>query len=138
MVENIEELVDKTLIDKKELGDNKRRVKSPYTENLEKVKDNLHFYNKIQEKPVVSKDFDKTIWGETVNFNHYIEGQAWPSSFYNIDKLIRLNTSAAFEWMKRWLSKKRHVPLDMLWFLLIIIIIVVGIIAVWIILPKFM
>lgn len=128
--------IDNLLASKNE---DKQPVKSSVTNELERVKDNIKFYNKIQNEPVLTDKYDKSPFGhKQITCNHYIKGQAWPESIFNIDKLIRLNLTAKFEWIKRYLSKKRNVPLNVLWVVIIFMIIGIGILCVWIFLPRFM
>lgn len=120
---------------------NTDKPKKPETllKDLEKVKDNLKFYNTIQEAPVLTDKYDKKIFNyKVLNFNHYIKQQAWPESIFNIDKLIRLNVSAKYEWLKRYMQKKRTIGLDVFWVFLIFIIIGGAILAAWILLPNFL
>ena len=144
--DKIAAIVDSKELDSKKVGaaakdatDDDYKTSTSITKELERVRDNVKFYNKIQEKPVLTKKYDKSIFTSTVlNLNHYIRGQAWPESIFNIDKLLRLNTSASYEWQKRFLRKKRGASYDFMPFLIIIIIVFVAILAVWILLPRFM
>jgi len=129
----------KRLLDEKnkeeEEGEPGRTV---FDQDVERVRDNFNFANKVENEPVVTKEFDKNIFGvKVLNFNHYILQQAWPSSFYFIDKLIRLNTKASMEWQKRYLSKKRTVPMKMIWLLIVFVVIIFIIVLIWLLLPRF-
>jgi len=106
--------------------------------DLEKIKDNIKFANEVQDNPVVTDKYDKRVFNcDVININPYIEQQAWPSSLYFIDKLIRLNTKASLEWMKRYLSKKRHVPMNMIWLLILLFAVgIVIVIVLFLILPM--
>jgi hypothetical protein len=110
------------LIDEKIDVDSSRDSKALFTSSdLEPVRDNIKFVDEVINKPVVSDRFDKKVFDyETVNINPYILQQAWPSSLYFIDKLIRLNTSASLEWKKRYLSKKRKVSMNMVWLIILL------------------
>ena len=133
----LKEKVDKTLKEKEETP-GKKPVKPVYAKDLERVQDNIKFAAEIQQQPVTSDKHDKKIFNhKTVNFNHYIKGQAWPESIFNIDKLLRLNTAASFEWQKRYLKKKRTMPLDIFWVILIFIIVGAALLAAYILLPNF-
>lgn len=117
----------------------KEATPSPYTKQLEKVKDNLNFVNTLQNKPVLTDKHDKKIFNfKVLNFTHYINQQAWPSSLYFIDKIVRVNVKASFEWQKRYLAKKRGIPFEFLPFLIIVIVIAIALLAVWFLLPRFM
>ena len=90
---------------------------------MERVKDNLEFIEKVENEPVVTEHFDEEIFGEIINFNPYIQQQAWPSDIYSIDALIKLNTSAEYEWQKRYLQKKRRVSMKFVWVLILLFVI---------------
>jgi hypothetical protein len=90
---------------------------------MERVKDNLEFIDKVESKPVITDVFNEEIFGEIINFNPYIQQQAWPSDIYFIDALIKLNTSAEYDWQKRYLQKKRRVSMKFIWILILLMII---------------
>lgn len=97
------------------------KKKTGITTNLEEIRENIKFVDKVVNNPVITDKFDgRKFNGDVININPYIEQQALPSSIYFVDKLIRLNTKASLEWMKRYLSKKRHVPMRMIWILLLL------------------
>jgi len=101
--------------------------KTGISSNLEQIRENIKFVDKVQNNPVVTESFNEKVFNfETVNINPYIEQQALPNSIYDMDKLIRLNTKASMEWQKRYLSKKRHVPMSMIW--IIILMVIVGVV----------
>jgi hypothetical protein len=61
----------------------------------------------------------------------------WPRSIYVTDKLLRLVASSKLEALKRYLSKKRTMPLNMLWIILIIIGVILAIVVIVMLLPRF-
>ena len=111
--------------------------KTGISSNLEQIRENIKFVDKVQNNPVATNFFDEKVFNaETININPYIEQQALPSSIYFIDKLIRLNTTASLEWQKRYLSKKRKVPMNMIWLLLLLFGVIGVIMVIIIILPQ--
>lgn len=121
------------LISKKELAEGKRYKSA----ESQRVFDNIAFGDTVEKNPVVNKDFDKKVLGyETVNFNHYINQRIWPRSIYTTDKLVRLAMSAKLEFLKRYLAKKRHVPIGMIWLLIVIFAVVIGIVVIFFLLPS--
>ena len=125
------------------MSDTSKRVdellmkKTGISSNLEQIRENIVFVDKVQNNPVNTESFNDMVFGvEIMNINPYIEQQALPSSIYFIDKLIRLNTKASLEWMKRYLAKKRHVPIQLIWILIIVFGVIVAIVVVLLLLPK--
>ena len=125
------------------MSDTSKRVdellmkKTGISSNLEQIRENIVFVDKVQNNPVNTESFNDMVFGvEIMNINPYIEQQALPSSIYFIDKLIRLNTKASLEWMKRYLAKKRHVPIQLIWILIIVFGVIVAIVVVMLLLPK--
>jgi len=121
------------LLKKKELAEGKR-FKSA---EAQRIYDNIDFGDKVEHDPVLNNKFDKKVLGyETVNFNHYINQRIWPRSIYTTDKLVRLAMSAKLEFLKRYLAKKRHVPIGMIWLLIIIFAVIIGIMVIFFLLPS--
>lgn len=86
----------------------------------QRVFDNVKFADEVESNPVLSKDYDRKVFGyEMISFNHYLNQRIWPRSIYTTDKLVRLAMSAKLEFLKRYLSKKRHVPMSMIWLLIL-------------------
>jgi len=103
----------------------------------QRVFDNIKFGDKVEKKPITSTKFDKEVLGyESINLNHYINQRIWPRSIYTTDKLVRLAMSAKLEFLKRYLSKKRHVPISMIWLLIIMFGVVIVVIIVIFLLPQ--
>jgi len=121
------------LLGKKELVEGKR-FKSAESQ---RVYENIAFGDKVEHEPVINNKFDKKVLGfETVNLNHYINQRIWPRSIYTTDKLVRLAMSAKLEFLKRYLSKKRHVPMNMIFLLIILFGAVVVVLIILFLLPQ--
>lgn len=115
-----------------------KKEKTTYARDFEQVKDNYKFAHKVENEPVSSQGYDEEIFNyKVLNFNDYISQQAWPSSLYFIDKIVRLNMRASMEWMKKNLSKKRTVPMSMIWLLLLFGVVgIVVLVVIMMILPM--
>jgi hypothetical protein len=154
--DEIAKLMDETDL-QKQPKDKEDEPKNVMISGLSEIKENIKFVDKTQNEPIKSDKHDlkkekkgffkekKNEKGEVIkekvyvtilNFNHYIQQQAWPSSIYFIDKLLRLNTSASLEWQKRYLKKKRPVNKEFLWLIIIIVIVILAVVILWMFLSK--
>lgn len=122
------------LIKMKDSKDKNRRFHSA---EAQRVFNNLEFADTVENDPITSKDFDRKVLGfETVNINPYINQRIWPHSIYVTDKLIRLAMSAKLEFLKRYLDKKRKVPMSMIWLLVLLFGVVVVVLVIIFLLPQ--
>jgi hypothetical protein len=152
--DEIAKLVDSTDAQKQKPKDESDKQKNVMISGLREIKENIAFVDKTQNEPIKTTKYDlkkektvtkkdkdgkvttKKIFVTILNFNHYIQQQAWPSSIYFIDKLLRLNTSASMEWQKRYLKKKRPMNKDFLWLVVVIVIVIIAIALLWMFLSK--
>lgn len=124
--------IDKLIREKEQVEG--KRLKSVESQ---RIYDNIKFADKVEHDPIVSKEFDKKVFNfETVSLNHYINQRIWPRSIYTTDKLVRLAMSAKLEFLKRYLSKKRHVSMNMIWILLAMFGIAIVVLIVIFLLPR--
>ena len=124
--------IDKLIREKEQVEG--KRFKSVESQ---RIYDNIKFADTVERDPIVSKKFDKKVFNfETVNLNHYINQRIWPRSIYTTDKLVRLAMSAKLEFLKRYLSKKRHVSMNMIWLLIAMFGVAVVILIVLFLLPR--
>lgn len=134
----IDELIEKT--DKEKQKESQPPTTNVMIKGMKEIKENVQFVNKTQDEPIITKKYDrkqlkkvekKKFYVTLINFNHYIQQQAWPSSIYFIDKLLRLNTSASLDWQKRYLAKKRPINKEYIYLMIIIVIIIIAILVLW-------
>ena len=71
-----------------------------------------------------------------VNINAILKDNLWDRSIFTTDKLCRMFLSYTLEQMKKYERKKRAVPLNMLWIILIMFGVVIAIVLVMILLPM--
>jgi hypothetical protein len=107
------------------------------SEQLQKTYDNLVFRKRVRDNPVMTKHGYRVFGAETVDLNSFLALRLWPRSIYVTDKLLRLVAGSKLEVLKRYIAKKRSVPLNMIWILFIIIGVIVAIVVILILLPKF-
>ena len=106
------------------------------SEELQKTYDNLLFRKKFRDNPLIEKHEYRVFGVETVGLNEFLSLRMWPRSIYVTDKLLRLVAGSKLEVLKRYLVKKRAVPMNMLWILLIIFGVVIAIVVILVLLPK--
>lgn len=126
------------MVDTEDRVDKLLREKTGISTSLEQIRENIKFVDRVQNDPVTTEVFNEQISEfEVININPYIEQQALPNSIYDMDKLIRLNTKASMEWQKRYLSKKRTVPMKMIWIIILLaVVIVVVMLFIMFVLPQ--
>jgi len=105
------------------------------SERLQETYENLKFRKKVKEKPVM-KNRDYLVFGVVVSLNEFLNLRLWQRSIYVTDKLLRLVARASYEQQKKYITKKRQVPINALWIILIMIIIVVALLVILFLLPK--
>ena len=141
----IDQLLNKKFTSPKDKIDHSQSVKELYegrrfkSAEAQRVFDNVQFADEVSSNPISTRKFDKEVMGyETITFNHYLNQRIWPRSIYTTDKLVRLAMSAKLEFLKRYLSKKRSVPMNMIWLLLILFGVAAAIIVILLIILPLM
>jgi len=106
-------------------------------ETLKKVRDNRRFKKRIRFRRVVPKYDNVKVFGvKSVNINAILKDNLWDRSIFTTDKLCRMFLSMTLEQLKKYEKKKRAVPLNMLWIVLLMIGVVVAILVVLFLLPR--
>lgn len=98
----------------------------PKGEGLKKMIDNIRFTNTVNDSPVMLKKTYRGYTHRVMDFSHFLNLRLYPRSIYTTDKLLRLVASSTLEQLKKYLSKKRKVPIDALF----VVLIIVGVVAV--------
>jgi len=107
-------------------------------EALKRVKDNRRFKKRIRVRRVAPSHENVKVFGvKNVNVNAILKDNIWDRSIFTTDKLCRMFLSATLEQLKKYEKKKRAIPLNMLWILLIIFGVIVVILVVLFLLPRF-
>ena len=104
---------------------------------MQKAYSNVVFRNKVKEAPILGDKYKKLIFGvEYINLQPYLNMRMWPRGIYTTDKLLRLDASAGLEFLKRYLAKKRTLPFNMWWLLIIIFGVIGAIFVILFLLPQ--
>jgi len=106
------------------------------SDQLQKALDNFRFQKKVSEKPILMERRYKGFRGEYVDLGAFLNMRIWPRSIYVTDKLIRLVASAKLEMLKKYIAKKRAVPLNILWILLLMVGIAMAVLVILFLLPN--
>ena len=101
-------------------------------ETLKKVKENREFKTFIKENKV-SPEYENTmVFGvKSVNYNAILKDNIQDHSVFTIDKLCRMFRNMTYEQLKKYQHKKRSVPFNMIWLLIIMFGVVVAVLVVW-------
>lgn len=121
---NVEKDIDKILSDRPEA--------------LQRVKDNRRFKKRIKFRRVVPKNENVKVFGvKNVNINAILKDNIWDRSIFTTDKLCRMFLSCSLEQLKKYERKKRVVPLNMMWIVLIMVAVVIVVLIILFLLPRF-
>jgi len=96
---------------------------------LEKIKDNQKFIKEIEDRPLPHEVASIPVFGTSVDFNAILKDNIWNRSAYTVDMLCDMFLSMNIERMKKYQAKKRKLPTNVLWLLLILMFVGVGIIV---------
>ena len=108
------------------------------SKGVQRVYDNINFGKDVLENPIVTKKYDKEIFGaETISLQSFLAMRIWPRSIYTTDKLMRLIASSRLEFLKRYLAKKHKMSFNMLWLLIIIFGVAVAVLVILFLVPGF-
>jgi hypothetical protein len=114
-----------------------RVLNVPKSEGLQKIYDNIKFSNEVKQNPLLLKKEYKGFDCKVINLSSFLNLRLYPRSIYTTDKLLRLVASSRYEQLKKHIAKKRAVPMNMLWIVMIIIGVIMAIVVILFLLPKF-
>lgn len=100
-------------------------------------RDNRDFISKIEENQIKpEKETIKVFGVKSVNVNAILKDNIWNRSIFTTDKLCRLFLGCTLEQLKKYSKKKRQVPVNMLFLLIILFGVVIAVIVVVFLLPQ--
>ena len=104
---------------------------------LKKVKENRDFITYIKENKI-APGHDKTlIFGvKSVNYNAILKDNIRDHSVFTFDKICRMFRNMTFEQLKKYQHKKRSVPFNMIWLLIIMFGVAVAVLVFLFLVPK--
>ena len=130
-----EDKIDNLLRQKEQKREQELNV--PKSESLRKIYDNIRFTSEVKKTPLMLKKEYHGYDYKVINLNSFLNLRLYPRSIYTTDKLLRLIASSRYEQLKKHIQKKRAVPMNMLWIVLIIIGVIMAIVVILFLLPKF-
>lgn len=96
---------------------------------LKKINDNKNFIKEIEENPLSVEVASIPVFGTSVDFNAILKDNIWNRSVYIVDMLCDMFLHMNIERMKKYQAKKRRLPNNFLWILLILMFVGVGLIV---------
>jgi len=110
---NIDKQIDKVLF-------------KDHPDELRKIQDNKDFIKKIEDEPIPMDVASIPVFGTSVDFNAILKDNIWNRS---VDMLCDMFLHMNIERMKKYQAKKRKLPSNILWLMLILMFVGVGIIV---------
>jgi len=96
---------------------------------LKKITDNQKFLKEIEEKPLPVDVASIPVFGTSVDFNAILKDNIWNRSAYTVDMLCDMFLSMNIEKMKKYQAKKRKIPMNIIWLMIILMMVGVGVIV---------
>jgi len=106
-------------------------------EDLRRIRDNRKFISFISENEVTSKEAEVSVFGvKSVNINAILKDNIHNHTEFTIDKLCRMYRSMLYEQLKKYQRKKRNIPFNMFWLLIIVFGVIFAILIILFLLPM--
>jgi len=96
---------------------------------LKKIRDNKKFISEIEKDPLPVKVASIPVFGTSVDFNAILKDNIWNRSTYIVDMLCDMFLHMDIERKKKYLAKKRKMPMNMIWLIIVMIAAGIGIIV---------
>lgn len=96
---------------------------------LKKIKDNQNFIKEIEDKPLPHVVASIPVFGTSVDFNAILKDNIWNRSAYTVDMLCDMFLHMNIERMKKYEAKKRKIPMNIIWLMVIMMAVGVGVIV---------
>lgn len=100
-------------------------------------RDNRNFINKLETHKIKTTHETVKVFGvKDVNVNAILKDNIWNRSIFTTDKLCRMFLGCTLEQLKKYEKKKRQVPLNLLYLLIIMMGIGIAVIVMLFLLPQ--
>ena len=96
---------------------------------LEKIKDNKKFFDEVKDKPIPVEVASIPVFGTSVDLNAILKNNLWDRTAYFIDMQCDGFAHMTYEQLKKYLPKKRKMPSNIIWLLIILLLVGVGVIV---------
>lgn len=111
------------------VGDDVDQLFTDRPVELRKIRDNQRFIKEIEDKPLPVEVASIPVFGTSVDFNAILKDNIWNRSAYTVDMLCDMFLSMNIARMKKYQAKKRKLPMNILWLIIILAAVGVGIIV---------
>ena len=99
--------------------------------DLQEAKERKDFAKKVEEEPIMTNTMDRKYYNwDVISLGSYIKQMSYPDSIYLTDELIRLSLKADLEMKQKYLDRKRKVPMNMIWILIIVFGIIIAVLII--------
>ena len=129
------EIIDKTL---KEKEKKQVPVNEDLPTELQKVAQNMDFVKEVRDNPIPENKYTVNAFGKNVDVAGILKDNIWNRSIFTTDKLSRMFLSCRLEQLKKYQAKKRSIPFNMIWLIIILFGVVVAVLVILFLLPRFM
>lgn len=104
---------------------------------LKKTMANRQFKKKIRDKKINPDYENVNVFGvKNVNINAILKDNLWDRSIFTTDKLCRMFIGCTLDQLKKYEKKKRAVPLNMLWILMLMFGVIIVVLVVVFLFPR--
>jgi hypothetical protein len=112
-------------------------VKRERTTALKQASNIRKFKNKMKTKKIDSGYENVSVFGvKNVNINAILKDNLLDRSIFTTDKLCRMFLSCTLDQLKKYEKKKRAVPMNMLWILMLMFGVIIVVLVVIFLLPQ--
>ena len=95
---------------------------------LKKIRDNKEFIKEVKEHPLPLDVASIPVFGTSVDLNAILKNNLWDRTAYFVDMACEGFAHMTYEQLKKYLAKKRKIPNNILWLLLILMFVGVSVI----------
>ena len=96
---------------------------------LKKIKDNKEFLKQVEDNPLPLEVASVPVFGTSVDLNAILKNNIWDRTAYFVDMACDGFVHMTMEQQKKYLAKKRKLPTNILWLMLILMFVGVGVIV---------
>lgn len=113
------EFKDKKTIDD-DVDDAIDKLLQEHPVELKKIKDNKKFISEIETKPLPTEVASIPVFGTSVDLNAILKNNIWDRTAYFIDMECDTFAHMTLEQLKKYLAKKRKMPMNIIWLMIIL------------------
>lgn len=95
---------------------------------LKKIKDNKIFLKEIEAHPLPVEVVSIPVFGTSVDLNAILKNNLWDRTAYFVDMMCDGFAHMTLEQLKKYLEKKRKMPMNIIWLMIILAAVGVGVV----------